>query len=79
MQKKNGEIEGLEMLVFIIATAINAPRRQAPLSPKKILALGKLNIKKINIDNIVKNKKYACAISPLCTLIRNKIVIIINE
>ena len=79
MQKKNGEIKGLEILVFTIAIAINAPRRYAPLSPKKILALGKLNIKKINNDKIVKNKKYEWAMSPLCMLIINKTVIIINE
>ena len=79
IQKKNGEIKGLEILVFIIATAINAPRRYAPLSPKKILALGKLNIKKVNIAKIVKNKKYEWATSPLCVLIINKTVIIINE
>ena len=48
MQKKNGDIAGIEMLVLIIDTAIKIPTKYAPPSPKKILALGKLNFKKIN-------------------------------
>ena len=46
MQKKNGDIAGIEILVLIIDTAIKIPTKYAPPSPKKILALGKLNSKK---------------------------------
>ena len=40
------------MLVIIVETAIRVPRKYAPLSPKKILAFGKLNKVKINTDKI---------------------------
>jgi hypothetical protein len=36
VQKKNGEIDGSRILVFITETAIKAPIRYAPPSPKNI-------------------------------------------
>ena len=50
MQKKNGEIDGFALLVFITEIAINIPIRYAPPSPKNILAFGKLNLRKIKIN-----------------------------
>ena len=52
MQKKNGDIAGIEILVLIIDTAIKIPTKYAPPSPKKILALGKLNNKNENKTTI---------------------------
>ena len=49
MQKKNGEIDELKLLVFITEIAINIPIIYAPLSPKNIWAFGKLNLRKIKV------------------------------
>ena len=57
MQKKNGDIIGLAILVFITDIATKAPKKQEPLSPRKTLAFGKLNSKKIANTKIPKNKK----------------------
>ena len=48
MQKKNEEISGFRLLVIITFKATREPTKYDPLSPKKILALGKLNNKKEN-------------------------------
>ena len=56
MQKKNGEIDGFKILVFITEMAINVPIRQAPLSPKNIWAFGKLNLRKIKVNKLKQNK-----------------------
>ena len=50
---------GFTILVFIIDTAIKAPKKYAPPSPRKIFAFGKLNIKKIINMRIPKNNKFA--------------------
>ena len=42
MQKKKEEIWGFRLLVTIVLRAINDPNRYDPLSPRNILALGKL-------------------------------------
>ena len=77
MQKKNDETFGFMLLVIIVFNAVNDPIKYAPLSPKKILALGKLNNKKdkriIICEVIIKvNSKFA----PL-RLIYAKIIFII--
>ena len=46
---------GFKMLVLIAVIATNAPKRYEPPSPRKIFALGKLNLR--NIIKI-KHKKY---------------------
>ena len=43
MQKKNGDIAGIEILVLIIDTAIKIPTKYAPPSPKNIFPQGKFN------------------------------------
>ena len=43
------------MLVFTIETEINAPIKYAPPSPKNIWAFGKLNSRKIKINNMAQN------------------------
>ena len=48
MQKKKDAICGFKLLVKIMFKAIKDPKSQEPLSPKKILAFGKLNNKKEN-------------------------------
>ena len=48
VQKKKEEILGFKLFVIIVFKPVKAPIVQAPLSPKKILALGKLNSKKDN-------------------------------
>ena len=45
MQKKKEEILGFMLLVIIVFNAVKAPIVYAPLSPKKIFAVGKLNNK----------------------------------
>ena len=45
MQKKNDEIFGFILFVIIIFNETIDPIKYAPLSPKKIFALGKLNNK----------------------------------
>ena len=42
MQKKKEEICGFKLLVIIVFIDINVPNKYDPLSPKNILALGKL-------------------------------------
>ncbi len=78
IQKKKGETDGLIILVLITDTAINVPKRQAPLSPKNICAFGKLNLRKINTDKIIKNKIYTSSIFLLIKLIVNKTTKIIK-
>ena len=53
MQKKKGEIDGFNVLVWIVDTAISAPIKYAPLSPRNICAFGKLNFKTIKIAKII--------------------------
>ena len=48
MQKKNEEIEEFKLLVIIVFKPASPPKVYAPLSPKKILAFGKLNNKNVN-------------------------------
>ena len=43
------------MLVFTTETEINAPIKYAPPSPKNICAVGKLNNRKIEINNMEQN------------------------
>ena len=57
MQKKKGDIAGFSMLVLITDTAIKAPIKYEPLSPKKILAFGKLYLTKTAIIKIPLSKK----------------------
>ena len=42
----------MRKLGLITEIVIKVPKRYAPLSPKNIWALGKLNLRKINIDKI---------------------------
>ena len=50
---------GLAILVSIADIAIKLPKKYDPLSPRKIFAFGKLNIKnKINAT-IIKKRKFA--------------------
>tara|TARA_Y200000002_G_C22272423_1_gene492714 strand:- start:67 stop:225 length:159 start_codon:yes stop_codon:yes gene_type:complete len=46
VQKKNDEIFGFKLLVMMAFNPVREPNKYAPLSPKKILALGKLNNRK---------------------------------
>ena len=46
MQKKMRKYLDLRLLVIIVFKATKEPIKYDPLSPKKILALGKLNNKK---------------------------------
>ena len=46
MQKKKDEIWGFKLFVFIILKANNEPNKYEPLSPKNIVALGKLKSRK---------------------------------
>ena len=48
MQKKNEETLGLKLFVQIMFKAVKEPNKYEPPSPKKILALGKLNKRKHN-------------------------------
>ena len=57
MQKKNEEIFGFKLLVKIEFKAIKEPIRQEPLSPKNILALGKLKRRNDNKMIICEAKK----------------------
>jgi len=49
MQKKNDEKFGFKLFVIIVFNATKEPIIYDPLSPRNILALGKLNNKKDNI------------------------------
>ena len=61
MQKKNDETFGFKLLVIIMFKLTKEPIKYAPLSPKKILANGKLNKRKIsNIIIWEVNKKENC-------------------
>ena len=58
MQKKNEEICKFKLLVIIMFKATRDPNKYAPLSPRNILALGKLkrrNETKITICAVRKN------------------------
>ena len=52
MQKKKDEICGFKLFVLIMFKATNEPNKYEPLSPKNILAFGKLNSKKDNKTTI---------------------------
>ena len=54
--KKNGESDVFNSQVLIVFKAINDPNRYEPLSPKNILAFGKLNSKKVSTIIICENK-----------------------
>ena len=56
IQKKNGDIEGFIILVFITEIPIIEPNKYAPLSPKNISAFGKLYFRKITIDKAIESK-----------------------
>ena len=58
MQKKNEDIDGIKLLVFMTEIAIKIPTRQAPPSPKNIFARGKLNIIKIKIIKLILKRIY---------------------
>ena len=78
MQKKKEVISGFKLLVLITFNTVNDPNKYAPLSPRNILALGKLNNKKINntiIWAVIKIVK-SCSIF-LFKFIDNKIKFII--
>ncbi len=66
-------------LVSITEIEINTPKKYEPLSPRKTLAYGKLNFKKINNIKIIKNNKLANSLFPLIKLTKNKLIRIINE
>ena len=42
IQKKKDDIDGFKLFVIIVFKAINDPNKYEPLSPKNILADGKL-------------------------------------
>tara|TARA_Y100000591_G_C21325923_1_gene447807 strand:+ start:383 stop:541 length:159 start_codon:yes stop_codon:yes gene_type:complete len=48
VQKKNDEAFGFKLLVIMMFKLTKEPIKYAPLSPKKILAYGKLNKRKIS-------------------------------
>ena len=79
MQKKKGDIDKFKLLVFITETAIRAPIKYAPLSPKNICAFGKLNLRKIKFTKIIQNKRCVRLVSLKYKLIKNKVMKIINE
>ena len=56
---------GWAKLVFITDIAIKIPKKYAPLSPRKIVAFGKLYIRKVIIIKIPQNPKQAQSVSPL--------------
>ena len=58
-------MEGFAILVFITDIAIKAPKKYEPLSPRKIVALGKLYIRKIITIKIPQNIKEAKSLFPL--------------
>ena len=51
MQKKNEDIFGFKLLVIIEFKATSEPNKYDPLSPKNILAFGKLKSK--NVTKII--------------------------
>ena len=70
---------GFKKLDLITDIAINAPKRYEPPSPRKIFALGKLNLRNIIKINITKNNKLAKLLFPLKQFIKNKFIRIIKE
>ena len=77
MQKKNDDKLGFKLLVYITFKAVKLPIKYAPPSPKKILAFGKLKIKKeINII-IWPVKKNENSRYSFCKFTNNKIELII--
>ena len=77
MQKKNDETFGFKLLVIMTFKLTKEPIKYAPLSPKKILANGKLNKRKIsNIIIWEVNKKENCKF-PLLKFKYSKITFII--
>ena len=67
------------MLVLTTDIAIKAPKKYDPLSPRKIFALGKLNLRKINNIIILKNNKLAKLLFSFKWLTKNKFTRIISE
>ena len=65
MQKQKGDIVGFSILVFITDTAIKAPKKYEPLSPRKKVAFGKLYLRKTVIIKIPQNIKRAKSLAPL--------------
>ena len=68
----------MPILVLITDTAIKVPKIYEPPSPRKRVALGKLNLRNIINIKIAQNSKRAKLFS-LKKLIKNKLVIIIKE
>ena len=56
---------GWAKLVFITDIAIKIPKKYEPLSPRKIVAYGKLYIRKVIIIKIPQNIKKAKSVFPL--------------
>ena len=77
MQKKNEEIYGFKLLVIIIFKATSDPNKYEPLSPKNILAFGKLKRRKETNIIICAVKKNENSISLLSRLINSKTELII--
>ena len=65
---------GFAMLVFITDTAMKVPKKYEPLSPRKIVALGKLKIRNAVIIRIPQNIKKAKSLFPLKELTKNKFI-----
>ena len=79
MQKKNDEMFGFKLLVIIVFSAIKAPIKYAPLSPRKIFAWGKLNNKKDNKITICEISKMENSKLELFKLIYVSIIFIIKR
>ena len=77
MQKKNEEIFGFKLLVIIVFKATNDPNKYEPLSPRNILAFGKLKRRKEMRIIIWAVKKNENSISLLPKFINNNIELII--
>ena len=67
------------MLVFIIEMAMKAPIKQAPLSPKKNCAFGKLNLRKVRIIKPAQIKIKANSQFSVSKFIIYKIIKMIKE
>ena len=79
MQKKNDEIFGFILFVIIIFNETIDPIKYAPLSPKKIFALGKLNNKNDSKIIIWAVRKIEKSKFPFFRLINVSIIFIINR
>ena len=69
---------GFATLVFITDIAIKVPKKYEPLSPRKIVAFGKLYLRNTITIKIPLNIKKAKSLFPLKKLIKNKLIKIIK-